>query len=474
MSELRYRKIRFKELDRGSDQKYFDKNNPNKINTSLGLVNDYNTGRLKLAEEFASFTIAGGFPIEWYQPVSCVHFAAGVEYLYHLVRVGTLVKLYRNNAYANPILKYTFAAATYDASMLISYLGLILAWYHGKSDWSDDSGGTFTSNAWAYSVPNGYKITEDGTLYVFTKDEIIKTTDGKTWTVFYTAATNEFIVGFDELDGEFYALLRLDSYSDSYYFVKFDNDDNPVIVREFYSTERMMSMKVFDGRVIFAVYVNDVIDFYEWDKADLNKIAYLDYIDLTMMKFLYADNDFLVFSAYSDSTPTQNTLIKINRNNGLFRIKEFNPSANTDYLVNVVKFRGNLSVQMYDSNTPTFYTLPHRNISEKRQATGKYYTPIVDVGRHIPAFLLIKHRPLGDDASVVVKAKSDQGASYNVTCINNITNDSVYKMASLKSLLNEVDFIEFEVTLADSSDNGEIEDLEVIYIYQPTGLENSK
>ncbi|MCK5320871.1 hypothetical protein KAJ61_05810 [Candidatus Parcubacteria bacterium] len=473
MSELRYRKIRFKELDRGSDQKYFDVNNSNKINTSLGLVSDYETGRLKLAEDFASFTIAGGFPMEWYRHTTCVHFDGSTEYLYHLVRVGTLVKLYRNSGYANPDLKFTFAAATYDASMIISYLGLLLAWYYGKSDWSDDDGTSFTSNAWTYDSPRGYKITENGNLYVFTKSHILKTVDGKVWTVFYTAKTNERIVSFNELDGEFYGVLRSDSSSKIYYFIKFDNDDNPVIIRELYSDVKV-SLNVFDGRVFIVLYINSVISFYEWDKSELNKIIYLEYNALHSMNLIFSSVDFLIFTAHS-SSDNKTILAKINRSNGLFVISELNPSANEDFVVNVLNFKGNLSIQMYDDTTPTYYILPHRNDSgEKKQATGKYYTPIIDVGRHIPAFIIIKHRPLGDDASIVVKAKSDQGASFNITCINNITNDSVYKMASLKSLLNEVDFIEFEVTLADSSDNGEIEDLEVIYIYQPTGLENSK
>lgn len=478
----RYKQIKFKILDKGSDQKYFDEKNSEKFNTSLGLVSDIETGRLKLAEDFAAFEVANAKPWDSYCPTSCVHYVGSTEYLYHLVeRVGpNNVQVYRQTGYAAPVTQYSLAAGSKEPSMIVSFNGKIIGWYKSSAgvkrySWSNNDGVSFFSDDWEYSEPIGYKITsDDGKIYVSSYSQIVYSDDGSTWTVFYTATKNKRIIAFDELDGERYAILRKDLVSDYYYFVKFDNNDEPVIIREFYS-QKDISMKVFDGRVIISVYVNDVISFYAWDKSELKKFAFLNFASLDGMKFLNADQDFLIFQ-YCTNGDKSGFLMKINCFGGIFPIKEFDLAGGTNiHVLSAVKFKGNLSIQFWDEDTNDFHLLMHRNdASETKQATGYYCTPVIDVGRHIPCYILVKHKPLGDDASVVVKAKSDQGAIFAVTCINNITNDSVYKEASLKSLLNEVDFIEFEVTLADSGNKGEIEDLEMIYLYHPTGLENSK
>lgn len=476
MNNLRYRKIRFKELDKGSDQKYFDKNNPNKINTSLGLVSDPKTGRLKLAEDFTKFTFGSNAKAYTYHSqISCPHSVSGSVRVFHLVynssqaRTELLVSI----GYSIPQYKANFGGTSTDAYMAASYRGLILVWYKDtvapdiKQDWSDDDGGSFTNQTWAYEIPKGYKVTEDGTIYVWTLNEILKSIDGKTWTVFYDgSSSDEQIYDFDELDGELYAIIS-NFGSSINYFVKFDNDDNPLIIRDFSGDEINMVLKTFNNRIILADYSGGFVNLYEWDKSELNKIAFIERTTNTM-HFAYVDDEFLVLIINRDE------LFKINTSNGVFEIATLNP-GDISYINTVYKYNGNLCVSMSNITSTVFYVLAHRNdVSETKQATGKYYTPIIDVGRHIPTYIIVKHKPLGDDASVVVKAKSNQGASFSVTCINNITDDSVYKMAVLKDFLDEVDFIELEITLADSGLGGEIEDLEVIYIYQPTGLENSK
>lgn len=478
----RYKQIKFKVLDKGSDQKYFDEKNPEKFNTSLGLVSDSETGRLKLAEDFAAFEVANANSWDAYCPTSCIHYVGSAEYLYHLVgRVGpNNVQAYRQTGYAAPVTQYSMCAGSKSPSMIVSFNGKIIGWYQKADDTqrycsSSDDGANFALMTWNYAAPLGYKITsEDGRIYVFSYSQIVYSDNGLTWTVFYTATKNKRIIAFDELDGEYYAILRKDLVSDYYYFVKFDNDDEPVIIREFYS-QKDVDMKVFDGRVIISAYVNDVISFYAWDKSELKKFAFLNFDSLDGMKFLNADQDFLTFH-YCTGGDKSGFLMKINRFGGIFPIKEFDLAGGTNiHVLSAVKFKGNLSIQFWDEDTNDFHLLMHRNdASETKQASGKYYTPIIDVGKHVPAYIIVKHRPLGDDASVVVKAKTNQGASFSVTCINNITNASVYKLGILKDLLDELDFLEFEVTLADSGLGGEIEDLEVIYLYLPTGLESSQ
>ena len=150
MGNLRYRKIRFKQLHKGSNQLYYDRNNPNKFNTSLGLIDDVKTGRLKLAEEFDKFTIASGHVIEYYAPVCCSHFVGSTEYLYHFIERGSNIYVYSKSGYATPVQKYMFTAGLKDPALLLSYLGRIFAFYQNASseaqlDISSNDGTNFSN-----------------------------------------------------------------------------------------------------------------------------------------------------------------------------------------------------------------------------------------------------------------------------------------------------------------------------------------
>jgi len=470
----RYKQIKFNKLDLASDIPILDIEKPEVFNTSLGLEPDIKTGRLKLAGAFTLFTLdIQARAYAYYRKSSCLHAVSSSNRIYHILYhpVNTRTELWVHSGYAVPSYLHNFGNTSTDGYMVASYKGKVLVWYKDgttKQDYSVDDGATFTNQDWTYSIPYDYIIAEDQTIYVRTQDEIIKSVDGINWTLVYDAGLIDARVGdIAELDGELYAIIH-DTGNSINLFCKINIDDEPIIIRDFQGNQISTKMKQFDNRIIIADYATTgQIIFYEWTKSDLVKIATLS-ATVSVMAFLAADDQYLYFSINKD------TIIKININNAVFVLGTYTPEANAT-ITTGLKYKGNFCFFMTAVNGPTYYSYMHRgDASETKMLTGNFTTSRIDVGRHIPAYIIAKHDQLGDNASIIIKAKIDDAPTFATTILTNATNDSVRKQVSLKSLTDQCDFIEFEITLADSGGTGDINKLELIYFYIPNGIENSK
>ena len=469
MSKLRYRQVKFKQLDRGSGQVFYDENNPRRFNTSEGLIPNKITGHLELSPDaLTEYGISSAEVNPAQQPVMCMYpFGTGVRQLILAYDpTADIVKMYRQIGYADPSACFSFPADTSSPYLTVYYRGEVLTWFDQggttKYYFSINDGDGFTIRGWTYAEPRGFKVARDGTLYIWTDDEIVSTTDGITWTLCFDASGEDYnITRFEELDGEFYATV---GFYNLYNFLLRFNDDFEFEILHTFDSGYAITMKRFNERLIIATSKYGFgITFFEYDKAEIKVIAYYDVNSISSMNFMCSDDDFIYFVYNSKE------VLFMNKKNAVYKLE-----TTSDNVVDILKYKAELLIITTNTTSHIITTLFYTWYEAKDyKTTGHFTTPALNK-RHAPAYIILKHAPLGDNATITIKAKQDGEATFATTILTNTVNDSVRTVVNLKSLLNECDTIEFEVTLADSSANGEIENLEIFYLYQSSGLENSK
>lgn len=468
MSNLRYRKAEFKKLDGGSGHLYYDKNNPNRLHESNLVKPNESTKLIELAENFVEiFDVANYYSIgENTLGTTSVLLPSGK--ILHLVINNSTSKVCilecDNSSDATPTEIHAFTTNSDRAYIICYYKEKVIIFYRYNTNiyfaYSTDDGATMTHDSILnYGTPYGYYISDDDTLFVFTWNRVIYTTDGINWTVFHELAeVDDDFTGFTEIDGEYYAFIHNDYGKSS--LIKFDDDNNIVRLR-LIENRAYGSIYSFNNKIFIASYSARYIYFYIWDKAELT-FLYRIYSGSTLdYKFLYADYDYLYF--YTDKK-----LYRINRDDGIYLINTLdkvliNLLPTSDSLCYTLSDYGNKKLKF---NRAYFY-------SSLYAASGNFKTPYVRE-RQVPAYLIVTHKPLAANTSIVITADDDISDAY-ATTIKTINTDGVSRtVIDLRSLLDECDFLSFKFVLADSSNVNGVEDLEITYLYQPAGLENSK
>jgi len=237
------------------------------------------------------------------------------------------------------------------------------------------------------------------------------------------------------------------------------------------------TIKKFGERIIISDISDQKIELYEFDKGDVEFITSVDYHDYTRVLLLYANKDELYFSASVNIGLTQHNqyLFSVNKNNGISYIKDFGDMRSIESMIGFngkIVFQvntfdedaepdGDYSTRIYDNGAAPL----------KTATSGVIELPIMK-GKQVPAYIIARHKGLNSTATLTIKAKVNQTGNFNTISTNSDEN-SVCIETDIDSL-GEVEYLQLQITLADSGAVNGIEDLEIFYLYKKQGLENSQ
>ena len=108
------------------------------------------------------------------------------------------------------------------------------------------------------------------------------------------------------------------------------------------------------------------------------------------------------------------------------------------------------------------------------RTAGTFETPILDEGEIIPIQLILRHKPLPSYTTVVnVYIKNNYNSSWGLLFVSN-TAGSVKKKFNFVNGYGVFDFVQFEIELTTSDPAVSPDDVQLEFLYSPTGLENAK
>ncbi len=485
MPQSKYSKIKFSDLTGKRGQIYYDGNNRKNFLDSEKISIDFETNRIKLADGFSSQSYASQSKYNALSPLATHSYSNRTTRNFLLTKVAdAAVKLYYRSGFGAYSLRFTFPFGDGDDESigLISFRRKIIAFtaLSGvlKVSYSTNNGSSFTHANWDYAGLKDYAVGDDGYLYVVdVQGKVIRTDDGIVWELYYDGSTSEEkFTSIENLDGFLYGVVTSREYSNSYfcrierddlvYLHNFDNDNNPVTIKK------------FSNRLILSNISDKKIEIYEYDKGDVKYLTSVDYKNYISVTLQYADKDFLYFSAADDTSfdvniPTERYLFAFGKKNGIYYLKDFGDHY---YINQIIGCQGRIIAAITnfteDPAVMTLYAYDNGAVPAKTATSGSIELPTI-AKKHKPCYLIARHKKLGANATLTVKIKKDGEATFATTVINNTTDNSLETIADLKSH-DTVYTIQIEITLAVSTPVNGIEDLELIYLFLPMGLEYSK
>jgi len=478
----RYKKIRINDLRQGRGQIYQD-DGKKMFYQSKGIDIDLNTGRLRLAQAVQKDTKVNWFQYNLNGQHNCRHYFSGDFYTFFLLFDATAarLKLFYMASSTSEIARLTFAAAFTEGYYILDYKRkLIIQTLKSAAvniSYSTDDGASFTDAAWTYGKIIRHTTDETGKLWVITATGyVITTTDGITWTqVFYDANILPVEIGY--LDGFIYLIIT-DAAGLSSRLARIEN----LVIKELtdlHTEISAVSMIVQEDRRLLIAKIDNVSKcrVYEWTKGELTEISFIDFVgNLTQIRFICGNRKavYLVIGYYY--------IYKINRYNGAFylysildQVDEFAKVVCGCIDENASSHDGDLRLVCNSGDGVTLGTTISPVSPTAFLTSGALYLSIFDVGGHGSGYLIARHDPLGATGSLVVKAKKNKESTYATTLLTSNTAGATNKEVALKTLLaSSLNYLQLELTLADSGSANGIKELEIIYLYTPTGIENAQ
>jgi len=482
----KYKEIKFSDLSGVNNKFYYDQENPSNFVKSDHIQVDKNTNRIRLADDFSSQVLSDPVNFEIERRLIANFANTNLRKNYNFVagqKDGETTRVYRRDDFGAYTLKFTFPAGYINPRYVLSFRNKLIVFTYNSGEKisysinSTDTTPTFTHADWAYDKIRCHVVGSDGYLYVADyTGSVIRTIDGVSWELYYDGNTlEEQISSIEELDGYIYAIVSTQGFVESnfcritgdelQYLKKFNNDYNETTIKK------------FGERIIISDISDQVIEIHEFDKGDFNFITSVDYHNYTRVLLLYANKDNLYFSASVEAGLTQHNryLFLMNKNNGIQYIKDFGAYKSVEQAIG---FNGRelFQVNTFDEDTPPdgfykIYVYDNGNTPNKTAVSGTIELPAI-VKKQVPGYLIARHKEMGDNATLTIKVKKNHEATFAATVLTDNVNDSVEKIVDLKSI-GEIISLQFEITLADTTPVNGIEDLELIYLYLPVGLENS-
>lgn len=478
MAKLRYRKVKVNDLSSGRGQLYHNKT-AKKFSESENVDVDSISGRLKLVPDFDSLTKTVYYNYNNDGQHICRQYSGGAIYTFLLLydSTSTQLKLSRFGASTSEIAVKSFGVAYTEGYYLLAYRDLLIAEYKKSGvvtiAYSSDYGVNFTEATWTYGKIIGHTIDEDYNLVVITADGyIVSTSDGITWTQeYYNANIRPLSINY--LDGFTYLIIS-DKNKLKSRLARISNDDIEILVDLHTEIAPATMIVENEKRLLIAkIEHNQRAYVYEYNKGELSLISFISFSSTqTTIKFLASNNiaSYLLIGA--------KRLYKINVHNGAFLLYNFLDTFEYGQLLNCVIDEphshddGDLRLLFRDTETDDSYYVSFNHSTSN--LSGSLTLSIFDLGQHIPAFLIVKHAPLSSTASLVVKARVDKGSSQTTLLTSNV-DGAVRTEVNLSELLtNSINYIELELTLNDTGGEYGVSEIELLYLYTPLGLENSK
>ena len=473
----RYEQIKINDLSVGRGQLYHD---PllQKFSDSEGVDVDTVSGRLKLVSSFDSLSKEDTWTHNFPGQFLARQYSSGTIYTFWIYydSASTQVKLSRFSTNTIEIAVKSFGVTYTEIYYFLAYKNLLIAEYKISGvvniGYSIDAGVNFIDAVWTYGKIIGHTINQDNDLLVITDTGyVVKTSDGINWTqVFYDSTV--FPSSIEYLDGFIYMIIT-DSNGIKSNLVRLDDEEIEMLV-DLHTEFSPATMIVENEKRLLIAKIEHVSRayIYEYDKGELTQVAFVSFSgNLAPIRFLTGNNNASYFSIGNGY------LYKINDKNGVFFLHNLSDTFENGVIINAVlderssKNVGDLRIFVRDTDADGSYIVlmtPDNSI-----VSGMAVTSIIDLGPHMPAYLAAKHAPLTATASLVVNARYDKAGSYSTILISDTTG-AVRECIKISDLIdNTVHYIELQIFLLDSAGLFGINEVELNYLYIPTGIENS-
>lgn len=447
---MRYKSKKFYNFLGGEGQEYISENG--KYLRSSGVRISQTTGKLRLLEDvtYAELTDNVNNP-------RCI--AQDGTYVFVLTydSSASRSKLYRSSDGVSFSLVYTFSATFGQAHMLASYGKYLVAFsVDGYVATSYNSNGTGWNTEVAYSFSAPYSaLVFGGAFFVADNTSFYISVDGLN----YTKYANIFDNPLQETDLEFMAgMSGFLYYIENYTLFRFENGQR-VAIRRFPFLARIMSLGD-DMLFIFGPVGSDVSMFlFDGDTfTELNPLVVVGG-NPNFLSPLYSFGQNAMF-VYGDTE-----IYQITHEGAVFRMYSL-PTGKVATCG--VRFKNSdlISTQGTANKVQIYRNYNYRT-------AGVFETSILDEGEVIPVQLILRHKPLPANTAVNVYVKNNYNVSWEFLFTSN-TAGSVKKKYNFANGYGIFDFVQFEIELVTTDSAVTPDDVQLEFLYSPTGLENAR
>lgn len=443
---MRYKTKNFSDFRGGEGQEYVSENG--KYFRSSGVRISQTTGKIRLLEDvtYAELTDNVNSP-------RCI--VQDGTYVFVLVYdfASSRSKLYRSTDGATFTLAHTFSATFGQAHMLASFGKFLVAFSSdGYVATSYDNDGIGWNSEVAYSFSAPYSALAFGKSF-FVADNVAfyVSTDA----LHYTKYADIFDDPLQETDLEFMAgMSGFLYYVEDYTLFRFENGER-VSVRTFSFLPRIMSLGD-DMLFIFGPVGSDVA-MYLFDGDSFSELDPLVGVGNPLPLYSFAQN--AMFACNSTE------VYQVTHEGAVFRMYAL-PSGKVG--TSGVRFKNSdlISTQGTANKVRIYRNYNYRT-------AGTFETSILDEGEIIPIQLILRHKPLPANTSVKVYVKKDHAGSWTLLLTSN-TVASVKKKYDFANGYGVMDFAQFEIELLTTDASVTPDDVQLTFLYSPTGLENAK
>lgn len=443
---MRYKIKKFADFRGGEGQEYMSDNG--KYFKSSGVRISQTTGKLRLLEDvtYAELTDNVNNP-------RCI--AQDGTYVFVLIydTGATRSKLYRSSDGINFSLVYTFSATFGQAHMLASFGKFLVAFSsdgYVATSYNSDGSGWNTEIAYPFSAPYS-ALAFGGSFFVADNTAFYISTDGKN----YTKYANIFDNPLQETDLECMAgMSGFLYYAENGTLFRFENGQR-VAIRKFPFLLQLMPLGD-DMLFLFGLVGSDVRMFL-FDGDTFMELNPLIGVGNPIPLYSFGQNGMFVCNSTE--------VYQVTHEGAVFRMYSL-PSGKVG--TSGVRFKNSDLVSTQGTaNKVRIY----RNYNYR--TAGTFETPIIDEGEIIPIQLILRHKPLPANTAINVYVKNNYNASWGLLLVSNTTG-SVKKKYNFANGYGIFDFVQFEIELTTSDSAVTPDDVQLEFLYSPTGLENAK
>ncbi len=470
--QSRYKKIDFKDFLGGRGQIFSDSSDPKKFLVSNQIVADLFTKKLKLAFDTNYQTLAYGSNsdgkiLEVYGDISSL-WTRVIAYDYNTTNEMRL--LGRGDNYGVFSDLNTVEVGGYvENDYLVFFKGKMLAFYEGRYSYVAVGNTWVHMGAWITShMPIHHCISADGWLYLVNGyGNIYRSFDGLVWEVYFDGySVGVRFNAVADLGGFLYGIMSQGGFVRNS-LIRFENGI-PVVLYNFYNDNVQSSLLSFCDYLVIADVIDGKIVLYKYDKSQLEQIGLIDDHVFSGVSLFYSSYRELYFVGQCDNGLSEDYryLYVLNSFGGIFKIKDFGIYKNVGAIVG---YKGKILIQVSDVDGE--YIWIHDTGTEKYQSSGTCETSIMDKGKHVPCYLIVRHDPLATGTSVKVYAKYNKASSWSVALLTSNVVGSVSCIVKLDG--SEVDFSQFKLELLTTDTSKSPQNVELTFLYIPVGLEFS-
>lgn len=455
-------------LSGGEGQRYFEEEI--KFFQSQKVQIDLRSKRIKLGGKLSSNALA---TIQNEKYVPLFSFLSTLNYHLAVVQATGDVRLYKSTGAGAFSTAYTFTAENGEDEVygLFRYKDKLIASFMDSSTDYVFYYSTSPSSAWTKitTLPNElFKnfLIIDNVLYLFTTGSIYTSTDGITFTLYLTMPTNVLIKSIDFFDGFIYISTYQLSFGFKYSLMRIENDEL-VFLRNFPDESIILASSDFLYIFIKSSIRPRVLSFDGASYKLFYDFREFSVIPNALAPLVNTDDKFYFMVGFLVGSDQQEHIYSIVKDKAVFREFSF---ANNEFIRSMYDIDDVLySLITLDEGDPVSSKI-YNDDAVEFEALGSLESSILDVGEVVPIQAILRHKPLSASTSVKLYVKKNQASSWGSAVLTSDTDDAVNKKYRFpKSSI--YDFIQFKIELITTDDTVTPEDVQLIFLYKPLGLE---